>query len=234
VVGCSSGVGAGIRRPAGLLTRRARACRSLGMAVGTSTARGHGGRAAGTGASRRVPDPPRGGRGPRRAAVPVGRGPWSGGVDGGPVAAVLADHPDQHPPVHAALLHRARRTAPDPAAGSGPVGRADRPAGRRHVPHARVNEHRVGPAARPGHAAPHPGHPPRGGRRHWCGPTTGWPPNYRSGASSRRRVCPVQANYPRPIEARWSRSALGPVRADGTAKSFGGSRPARPSILFIA
>jgi hypothetical protein len=70
------------------------------------------------------------------------------GVDGGPVAAVLADHPDQHPPVHAALLHRARRTAPAPAPGPGPARRADRPAGRRHVPGTGGHQQPLGPPPR--------------------------------------------------------------------------------------
>jgi hypothetical protein len=56
VVGCSSGAGAGIRRPAGLWTRRARGCPSVGMAAGFRLPGGHRGRAAGAGASRRLPD----------------------------------------------------------------------------------------------------------------------------------------------------------------------------------
>jgi hypothetical protein len=175
----------------------------------------------GAGPPRRLPRSPRRARCPGHPARPPARRSGSPGVDGGSVAAVLADQPYQHPAQHAALLPSSRRRIPDPPSRTAAVGCTDRPARRRHVSQPRRGRYQARPATDTGHLAPHPRHtagraqrrgprglalrqprpatsscPVRAARTPRCGPISGSPPGA-SRASDRSSRSGPRSSWPR-------------------------------------
>ncbi len=193
-------------------------------------------RQTGAGAPRRVHQPRAGRARPPAPTRPAGRPCRGAGVDGRPVAGVLAGRSHRPAgPVHAAHLPHPRAPVPHPAARTHPARQTAHRAGAGHVPPAGHPPHPGRAAGRRRHPAAHPGHPAQRPQRS---------PPARTGRAQRRPPGPPPTRRPAPrrgVDTRPGGAVAGhraaPGRGGVDPRTSGplsergpGRRPVRPVV----